>query len=292
MERETSCEDEGSQFPGTSKNSGAFRRHIAPEVLLRSDTHERRARLASVVASEIVPRLLFVHHKTAGAGVAIGPPGPDEVAEFGSLVMGPDIAAASVYFESMRAKGHSLDSLFVNFLAPTARRLGEMWEQDRCDFIDVTIGIARLQEILDLFGSPMDSQAADARHRVLLATTPAEKHLFGVDMVAKFMRAAGWDTAVQRHPSPRECAELVAHERFGVFGMTLSAPSGLDAVAATIEAVRRASRNRSIGVIVGGPAFAGHPGLAVQVGADAAAIDAPTAVILAKKLLVASASRP
>ncbi|MGA2043382.1 MAG: cobalamin B12-binding domain-containing protein [Roseiarcus sp.] len=292
MERETGCEDEGPQFLGANKNSGVYRRHMAPEALRRSDTHERRARLAGVVASEIVPRLLFLHHRTPGAGVAIGPPGPDEVAEFGSLVMGPDIAPASVYFEGMRAKGHSLDSLFVNFLAPTARHLGELWEQDRCDFIDVTIGVARLQEILDLFGSPTENQAAGAGHRVLLATTVAEKHLFGVDMVAKFMRAAGWDTAVQCHLSPKDSAELVARERFGVFGMTLSASSGLDAVAATIEAVRRASRNPSIGVVVGGPAFAGRPGLAVQVGADAAAIDAPTAVVLARKLLVACAPRP
>jgi methanogenic corrinoid protein MtbC1 len=47
--------------------------------------------------------------------------------------------------------------------------------------------------------------------------------------------------------------------------------------------------NRAIGVMVGGPAFTRNPDLVARVGADAAAVDAPTAVILAKKLLMSQA---
>ena len=43
--------------------------------------------------------------------------------------------------------------------------------------------------------------------------------------------------------------------------------------------------NKSIGVIVAGPIFLKHPELAMRVKADAAAVSAPTAVILAQKLL-------
>ena len=76
-------------------------------------------------------------------------------------------------------------------------------------------------------------------------------------------------------------------EWFGVAGVTLSAPSGLEAAAAAITAIRRSSVNRAISVMAGGPVFTQRPELALQVGADGAAIDAPTAVLLAKKLLLA-----
>jgi len=39
-----------------------------------------------------------------------------------------------------------------------------------------------------------------------------------------------------------------------------------------------------IGIMVGGPVFTANPELALEVGADSTAINAPTAVLLAQKL--------
>jgi len=49
--------------------------------------------------------------------------------------------------------------------------------------------------------------------------------------------------------------------------------------------VRDASCNPAIGVMVGGPVFLQHPELVQRVGADASAVDATTAVLLAQRLL-------
>ena len=51
-----------------------------------------------------------------------------------------------------------------------------------------------------------------------------------------------------------------------------------------IKAIRERSCNKSIGVMVGGPVFIKRPELAMRVGADAAAVNAPAAVFLAQKL--------
>ena len=45
-----------------------------------------------------------------------------------------------------------------------------------------------------------------------------------------------------------------------------------------------ASCNPAIGVMVGGPVFLEHPELVRRVGADASAVDAATAVLLAQRL--------
>ena len=247
--------------------------------------HDDRKSLTELIVGKIVPRLKTMHHNLTpdDQRPAIGAP---EIAEFGALAMGNDEASVYAYFEKMRALGHSLDTLFLDLLAPTARRLGELWEEDACDFIDVTLGLARLQEVLRIFGCAEAPMNCERRQRILLATAPNEAHGFGVELVASFMRASGWDVAVLKGVSIEENLEAVAGEWYAVFGVALAAEQGLETVAQLICAARRASHNRSIAVMVGGRVFTSNPQLAIQVGADATAPDAPTATLLAKKLLM------
>ena len=278
-----------SGFSEAETSAGAYAGTPVPKAINRADFRERQARLAGVIAEQIVPRLLLIHKNVRNADSGVEAFTSDEITEFGDLTMAPDSSAARAYFEKMQARGHSLDTLFVNLLAPTARRLGEYWEQDLCDFVDVTIGVARLQELLTIFGAADDIPMVDLQHRVLLATAPGEQHVFGVDMVGKVMRAAGWDVAIRKGPSIKEIAAAVAADWYGVVGVALSAEEGLEEIGRSIDEMRRVSRNRHLGIMVGGPVFTGHPERAVQVGADGVADDAPAAVILAKKLLLMQA---
>ena len=284
MEQKSEFEREQGFSSAESLARREFTPSILPEVYLRSDLRERRTRLAEVITQEIIPRLRLIHHNDEIPESA-RPFSLDEVSEFGVLAIGAEAAAPIAYLEKLRAKGHSIESLFLNLLAPTARRLGELWDEDRCDFVDVTLGVARLQEMLQIFGSNHGRPIADVHHRALLISTPEEKHMFGVEMVAKFMRGAGWEVEIERGLHARQNAAAVAAQWFGVVGVTLSCEAGLETVAEVIDSVRRASLNRSLRIMVGGPAFTHHPELVAQVGADAAAPDAPTAVLLAKKLL-------
>ena len=115
----------------------------------------------------MAPPALIIHHEIRKIGeTALY--GQAEIEEFGRLAMKPDSAQANAYFLKMRERGHSIDSLFVDFLAPTARHLGELWEQDRVDFIDVTLGVARLHELLEMFGLAEEIVGDDLRHRAIL----------------------------------------------------------------------------------------------------------------------------
>lgn len=289
MRRTSETTASSSAYSDAEANAGSYAGTPVPRVLRRADYRERQARLASVIAQQIVPRLLLIH-KNARVDDDTGDTfTSEEITEFGDLTMAPDSSAARAYFEKMQASGHSLDTLFVHLLAPTARRLGEYWDQDLCDFVDVTIGVARLQELLTIFGAADDIPLIDLQHRVLLATAPGEQHVFGIDMVGKLMRASGWDTTVRKGPSIKEIAADVAAEWYAVVGVALSAEEGLEEIGRSIDEMRRVSRNKHIGVMVGGPVFTGHPERAIQVGADGVADDAPAAVILAKKLLLMQA---
>ena len=121
---------------------------------------------------------------------------------------------------------------------------------------------------------------------------PGEQHSFGLRIVTDFFRYAGWE--VWSEPDLRadsDLVQLVRGEWFAVVGLSLSCETRLDAMTSGIRALRRASRNRALGILVGGPLFNSHPELVARVGADATAIDGGQAPIQAQNVLALLARR-
>lgn len=243
------------------------------------------ARLASIIFDDIVPRLQMLHHELS-ARDAERAFTKEEIAEFARIVVSDDAAATDRFLQRMRARGHSEDTLFLGLLSETARHLGALWEDDRCNFVDVTIGVARLQKILCVFGGCCEPVVGDGRQRAALCALRGERHLFGADMVACFMRHAAWEVDIRKDAEADDVVELVTGAWFGVLGFTVSSELGLDALCRAIQSGRAASLNPQIAILVGGPLFRVNPGLVAQVGADAMAGDAASATLLAKKLLL------
>ena len=244
-----------------------------------------RAELSRVIEGEILPRLLLAHDCLARPESGTPPPNPDrlDIAEFARRLCGAEPGPAWEFIVAARRMGRTTSELFLEVLTPTARYLGKLWETDHCDFVEVTVGLRRLQEILWRL-SPED-EAAGARieeaPRALLLPTPGETHVFGVAIVEAFFRAAGW--RVKR--GELDFAEDLASDWFDLVGFSLSGERHLDALARAIRAARAASRNPALFVLVGGPIFLDDAALVLRVGADGTASDAPGAVQLARSLL-------
>jgi MerR family transcriptional regulator, light-induced transcriptional regulator len=176
-------------------------------------------------------------------------------------------------------------------LAPVARYLGELWEEDLCDFTQVTVGLGRLQQVLrELSPAFGQSNASASGNRVLLLPGPSEQHTFGLVMVAEFFRRAGWDVAGGPWEAGADPVVMVRREWFDVVGFSLGNVDQLDDLAACIKSVRAAALNKSICVIVGGPLFLANPGYVAYVNADAASTDGAQAPGLASKLVSAQRS--
>jgi methanogenic corrinoid protein MtbC1 len=266
-------------------HEGAETRSCEAGPLFESHAGSGRERLTSVILHDIVPRLHMLHHdlsvKDAERGFS-----RKEISDFGETLMSSDGVAVEEFLQRMRGCGHSEETLFLGLMAETARHLGSLWEDDHCSFIDVTIGVARLHKLLCEFNGAREPALTDGGRRVLLCALEGENHLFGVDMVACFMRHASWDVDLQKGIPAQAVAAAVAHDHFAILGLTLSAQLGLDLLCRAIQSARAASINPAIRVLVGGPLFLAHPRLVTQVGADAMASDAASASLLAEKLLL------
>lgn len=247
-------------------------------------------RLASVVFDDIVPRLRMLHHKLSPQDAERNFTKAD-IAEFGKILIGDDGAAADQFLQSMRARHYAEDTLILGLLSEAARHLGALWEDDRCSFVDVTIGVARLQKLLCIFSGRCEPVFSNRRQRAALCALSGERHVFGLDMVACFLRHACWDVDLQKDADEDDIAGLVGGAWFAVLGFTLSSEMGLEALCRAIKSGRAASVNPHIGVLVGGQLFRINPCLVAQVGADAMAGDAASATLLAKKLLLIQAPK-
>lgn len=260
----------------------------------RREAQERHQHLSRVVETDVIPRLTLLHPELAAERAPLSAKlDADLVLEFTNLVLQQDVRKSSDFCRQLQDGGLSLNTLFLNLLAPSAALLGRMWDEDLCDFIEVTAGVGQLQLLLSMFGSAwLALPATDTRRCILLTGAPGEQHTFGLALVAHLLREAHWHVAGGLAACASEITYAVEAEWFGVIGLSLSCDSRLAELAAVIRSIRHSSRNGRIGILVGGPVFVDDPSLVARVGADASAVDAPTAVLLAQRLLDICLSNP
>jgi methanogenic corrinoid protein MtbC1 len=274
------CGDAGSLFGATEA---------------ANDTH--LAQLARAIEYEIIPRLMLAHRAGAVVTDQLDEPAhrftQEEVVDFGNLVMAQDEGLALAAIQVLRQRDVGVEHIYLGLLAPTARYLGDLWNDDRCTFTDVTVGLGRLQRVLrelsPALGAPAD--LAEPGRRVLLLPGPGEQHTFGLLMVGEFFRRSGWHVTGGAWTAGADAPTLVAGEGFDVIGFSLGAEVHLVALARLIAAVRNASCNRALVVLVGGPLFAEHPEFVARLGADGMTIDGREAPSLADRLVTKATGR-
>ena len=284
----------GNAFASTSIDRQAlrnFEKHfISPEVLRRHDVGVRQYDLARFVSDEIVPRLVRLHTEVLPGAPLVEEviealrPNSTEIDALAHIVLGDDLEAAATYVTIMKDRGLSMETLYVELLEPTARHLGEMWDRDECDFIDVTLGVGRLQKLLAIFNETYALPQLGDRRVFLMATAPGNQHSFGASMIEKLLSAAGWQVEVEYSGDVNQLVEAVSGNWFAVVGLTAGSDAQLEELKSAIVQVRQHSKNPLAGVLVGGPMFTQNPELAAIMGADATAPNAPTAVLAAQKL--------
>lgn len=259
---------------------------LVPPVDLDFDSPDKRyARLAQITSDHTVPRLLALHRQAPPANQLA----ETEIHKLAELVLGPNGDGAAGVLLRLREQGVSLDQLHAELLGPTASYLGELWDNDKIDFVDVTLGVARLQRLVMTFEG-LGNAVADAedRRKILIVGAPGEQHSLGNSIIQRCFRASGWQVWSCITPALEEVARISSEDWFGVVGFSMSLDTHFVELQKAIGRIRDESLNRKVSIIVGGSAIHRHPDWVSELGADGTAANGPTAVVLANKLLAAS----
>ncbi len=246
------------------------------------------SQLVRALEFEVIPRLARSHRQPLpGQALVVTVLNAADIESFTACLIDDSEAGISRAVDAFRHRGISVESLFEDLFAGAARRLGEMWDDDRCDFCTVTVGLGRLQRLLrelsPSFGAEVDHPVNG--RRAMLSQPPDEQHSFGLSMVAEFFRRAGWEIHGGPGGSATDPAARVKAEWFDMVGFSIGSEQRLHWLKSAIADVRRASRNAHIVVMVGGPLFALHPEWVTSVNADGTAKDARQAPTLAETMI-------
>jgi methanogenic corrinoid protein MtbC1 len=200
---------------------------------------------------------------------------PSAILRLAESALAGDDSGLEALAHDWRASGEDARVICRTLLEPAAHLLGDWWCADRCNSFDVSVALAKLQNLARGLeaGRVGGMRVAITGQRVLISPSPRETHLLGAVLLGGFFRQAGWRVQAEFPQSDAELMGLVKTHWFDAIALTLSdvftRRERLAALVKTIADVRAASRNPTMAVIVGGRAFrADASGEADRVGAD------------------------
>jgi len=248
-----------------------------------------------IIESEIIPRLLMAHASTEvqGRSRRVRTISAADASRFAVLPLRLEAASLLEEVDAFITKGASVETICLDLLAPAARKLGEMWESDECDFLDVTMGLWRLQEVMREVAarSPAVLGGLSVPYSALFSPMPGDQHNFGTLMIEEVFARGGWRSEALVKPERRELLDRVARQPFDLIGLTLARTCPSASLANLIKALRKVSANPYIVVLVGGRMINENPKLSAEVGADGTGADALAALELANTLLKSTVPR-
>lgn len=243
-----------------------------PEPLWRFRPPPVARTMVRALKSQILPRLTF------WSKPAERPPhthlADDDLPRFVALILDGDDDTPAAFVACLVDKGIAVSDILLHLFEPAARQLGKMWQRDTTDFAQVTLAVSRLQRLMRQL---VEKQQALMPHQVggsaLLTTVSDEQHSFGMLMAAEFFARAGWTLCLGPFASQAEFVTALNGQWLDIVGFSVSSDRKLDRLASDIALVRRHSRNRKVGIILGGQMVREHPELAAHVGADMVSVD-------------------
>jgi hypothetical protein len=230
--------------------------------------------LKSVMLSTVIPQLAG----TRGIPARSRPEPTSEAraVELADLLISADPGAAIELIHEMRSGDDPVGHLYAALFEPAARTLGDLWSEDNCSELDVTIGLCRLQTAMRLLGARTAAPVKPGKLRpvVLVAPEPGELHRLGAAMDSDVLWDAGWAPHCEYPTDNADLQGMVAATWVDVLDLSLSTAfrrdDWLPRITETITQARAASRNPALVVMVGGRVFFEAGRAARLVGANAA----------------------
>lgn len=273
-----------SEFSASGGQAGGVKRAAS----LQDDCKDS---LLAVIEEQIIPRLLNVQQffpgKAANSAEEILGAEQPEFEAFTQHCLKGDAVKANQIVDSLSERGLAHDRIFLELITPAARHLGALWEQDLCDFTQVTCGLAMMHQMIYRLGyeSPAGQSAEGASERVMLACAPGSQHFLGLTIVADFFRQAGSEVVLEISSSESELLRAVGNEWFDVVGISVALEAQLQTLPDLIAHLRASSGNPKVRVVLGGPIFLIHDFSPDNLGADAIFTDAREAVGAVQRLV-------
>lgn len=174
----------------------------------------------------------------------------------------------------LRRSRIGLAALADIYIPEAARRMGASWHEDKLSWMEVTIGVARLQSLLREISSAWSAdQAVDkGRGTVMLLVPEGEQHTLGPMVALSQLRRLGVSVCLRMGPSPSDLQALLAERQFDGILLSISTKERLAAAESSVKLLKGAV-DKTCPIVVGGAVMSKVGDPASCIGADLSSND-------------------
>ena len=239
--------------------------------------------LQKALVSHVIPQLLDTAVRTYAKSALL----PAHSVWLGQACISDDPKAAEAYARSLLAQEFDIESLFLDAIPETARLFHDWWNDEEIDFIQVTSGIFRLEELVYSLSSEFilggKLQAPGRQLSALLLKPPGSHHSLGLLLLSQYFKRQGWQVFSASQFSEEDMCSAVRSEWVDLIGFSLSEDQQIPGIKKLIARLRKQSANPQAQVMVGGPLLRVCADLAQSVDADFSCLRADQAQLQARK---------
>ncbi|WP_439507326.1 cobalamin B12-binding domain-containing protein [Yoonia sp.] len=236
----------------------------------------------SNLAREVVRRLAFRmprHENVADL------PTQSEIDLLCAALLSGDDRAADQFILAARRDGVDTAAISRGYVAGAARKLGQMWDDDRISFIDVTLACGKLYGIIRGLRHVLAPQIIQGRETrpALFALVPGETHTLGIEIATDHFRRDGWDVDMLMgldHDAMVAEADLRHYEAIVLVANSDRMLEPLTRLSLALRITQPLAH-----IIVAGGILDHHPDILRLVGAEAVMADLDSAIVILRDVL-------
>jgi methanogenic corrinoid protein MtbC1 len=236
----------------------------------------------SNLAREVVRRLAFRmprHENVADL------PTQSEIDLLCAALLSGDDRAADQFILAARRDGVDTAAISRGYVAGAARKLGQMWDDDRISFIDVTLACGKLYGIIRGLRHVLAPQIIQGRETrpALFALVPGETHTLGIEIATDHFRRDGWDVDMLMgldHDAMVAEADLRHYEAIVLVANSDRMLEPLTRLSLALRITQPLAH-----IIVAGGILDHHPDILRLVGAEAVMADLDSAIAILRDVL-------
>lgn len=161
-----------------------------------------------------------------------------EIDDLCAALLSDDRQAASEFVLHAQARGIGQDVLCLSYLAVAAAKLGEMWEEDRVSFLQVTVAVGRIYALMRSLRRSMPVPLLAEGRVATFVSVPGEDHTLGVAMAAELLRTKGWDIQLLVGLGHNRLVDELASAKPRLLGISTSGKRSLASLTRLLVAAR------------------------------------------------------
>ncbi len=194
-------------------------------------------------------------------------------------MINPDPAAFDALQPLLKKARVTAVDLADLYFPEIARRLGCDWAEDRRSFVDVSIGVARMQSVLRDIGAGWASEDGERPRlgTVLVILPEGEQHSFGAMVLTGQLRRRGVSVCLQLGPSNADLRATLRERSFDGALVSVGSLAKLDACCSVVKTLKSRTGG-ALRVAMGGAVLDEGPDVRAATGADVVTNDLTVAL--------------